>query len=179
MILKHYNFETENNRSNNIINLKDFKLDNLSITNINCMDRLIYYIDYSKNNNTMPLCLKMSYFYGYVEIINDRRILKIVQINLNDNFLNDYKKVLGNIINNINEFWYNSEYVFDDNYFKIIIDVDRCEDEKIDDLNVPIGCLLKFDMAVVSCRLAIEKDDTLNIELYLQKCLIDDDWFKH
>ena len=44
---------------------------------------------------------------------------------------------------------------------------------------IPIGCLLKFDMDVVSCRLAIEKDDTLNIELYLQKCLIDDDWFKH
>ena len=87
--------------------------------------------------------------------------------------------MLGNIINNINEFWYNSEYVFNDNYLKIIIDVVRCEDEKIDDLNIPIGFLLKFDMAVVLCRLAIDKDDTLNIELCLQKCLIDDDWFKH
>ena len=42
-------------------------------------------------------------FYGYVEIINDKRILKIVEINLNDNFFNDYKKVLSSIINNINE----------------------------------------------------------------------------
>ena len=40
----------------------------------------------------MPLYLKILDFYGYVEIINDKRILKIVKINLNDNFLNDYKK---------------------------------------------------------------------------------------
>ena len=34
-------------------------------------------------------------------------------------------------------------------------------------------------MVVVSCRLAIEKNDTLNIEFYLQECLFDDTWFKH
>ena len=34
-----------------------------------------------------------------------KKILKIVKINLNDNFLNYYKKVLNSIINNINEFY--------------------------------------------------------------------------
>ena len=34
-------------------------------------------------------------------------------------------------------------------------------------------------MVVVSCRLAIEKNDTLNIEFHLQECLFNDNWFKH
>ena len=34
-------------------------------------------------------------------------------------------------------------------------------------------------MVVVSCRLATEKNDTLNIKFYLPKCLFDDNWFKH
>ena len=34
-------------------------------------------------------------------------------------------------------------------------------------------------MVVVSGRLATEKNDTLNIEFYLRKCLFDDNWFKH
>ena len=86
MVIKNYHFKTENNNPNHIIYLKDYKLSNLKITKINCADRQVYYIDYFKNNNTMPLYLKMLDFYGYVEIINDRRILKIVKINLNDNF---------------------------------------------------------------------------------------------
>ena len=121
MVIKIYHFKTKNNRLSHIIYLKDFKLSNLKITKNNCADRRLYYIDYFKNNNIMPLYLKMLDFYGYVKIINDKRILKIVKINLNDNFLNDYKKVLNNIIDNINEF-YDSEYVFNNNYFKIIID---------------------------------------------------------
>ena len=156
MVIKNYHFKTENNGLNDIIDLKDFKASNLKITKINCADRHIYFIDYFKNNNTMPLYLKMLDFYGYIEIINDKRILKIVKINLNDNFLNDYKKILNSIINNINEF-YDSEYVFNDNYFKIIID------DTNDHLVMAIDCVLKFDMVIVPCRLAIEKNDTLNI----------------
>ena len=120
----------------------------------------------------MPLYLKMLDFYGYVENINDKIILKIVKINLNDNFLNDFKKVLNSIVNNINE-CYDSEYVFNDNYFKIFIN------DTNDHLIIPIDCLLKFDMVVESCRLATEKKYTLNIEFYLQECLFDDNWFKH
>ena len=172
MVIKNYHFKTENNTPGHIIYLKDFKSSNLKITKINCADRRVYHIDYFKNNNIMPLYLKMLDFYGYVEIINDKRILKIVKINLNDNLLNDYKKVLNSIIKNINEF-YDSEYVFNDNDFKIIID------DTNDHLVIPIDCLLKFDMVVVSCRLATEKNDTLNIEFYLQECLFDDNWFKH
>ena len=138
MVIKNYHFKTKNNRPSRIIYLKDFKSSNLKITKINCADRQLYYIDYFKHNNIMPLYLKMLDFYGYVEVINDKRILKIVKINLNDNFLNDYKKVLNSVINNINEF-YDSEYVFNNNYFKIIID------DTNDHLVIPTDCLLKFD----------------------------------
>ena len=99
MVIKNYHFKTKNNRPSHIIYLKDFKSSNLKITKINCANRWLYYINYFKNNNIMPLYLKMLDFYGYVEIINDKRILKIVKINLNDNFLND--NLLNSIINNI------------------------------------------------------------------------------
>ena len=159
-----------------------FKSSNLKITKINCADRIVYFYD-----NTKALYLKMLDFYGYIEIVNDKRILKIVKINLNDNFLNDYKKVLNNIINGINEFWYDCKHVFNDDYFKIIIDdtaepsaLARSSLERINDnLIIPVDCLLKFDMAVISCRLATEKNNTLNIEFCLKQCSFDDNWFKH
>ena len=133
----------------------------------------MYFIDYLKNNNTNALYLKMLNFYGYIEIINDKRILKIVKINLNDKCLNDYKKVLNDIINDINESWYDCKHVFNDDYFKIIID------DVNDHLIIPTDCLLKFDMSVISCRLATEKNDMLNTEVYLKQCLFNDNWFKH
>ena len=34
-------------------------------------------------------------------------------------------------------------------------------------------------MAVISYRLASEKNDTLNIKFYLKQCSFDDNWFKH
>ena len=38
---------------------------------------------------------------------------------------------------------------------------------------MPIDFLLKFDMAVISCRLATEKNDTLNREFYSKQCSFD------
>ena len=173
MVSRHYYFKTKNDALSHMIYLKDFKSSNLKITKINCGDRFSYFIDYLKNNNMKALYLKMLDFYGYIEIINDKRILKIVKINLNYNFLNDYKKILNSIINGINEFWHDCKHVFNDDYFKIITD------DINDHLIIPIDCLLKFDMAVTSCKLATEKNDKLNIEFYLKQCSFDDNWFKH
>ena len=182
MVSRHYYFKTKNDASSRMIYLKDFKSSNLKITKINCAGRIVYFIDYLKNNNTKALYLKMLDFYGYIEIINNKRILKIVKMNLNDNFLNDFKKVLNSIINGINEFWYDCKLVFNDDYFKIIID-DTAEPSSLerisDHLIISIDCLLKFDMVVVSCKLATEKNDKLNIEFYLKQCSFDDNWFKH
>ena len=114
MVSRYYYFKTKNYAPSRTIYLKDFKSSNLKITKLNSADRFVYFIDYLKNDNTKALYLKMSDFYGYIEIINDERILKIVKINLNDNFLNDYKKVLNSIINGINEFWYDCKHVFND-----------------------------------------------------------------
>ena len=173
MVSRHYYFKTKNYAPSRMIYLKDFKSSNLKITKINCADRFVHFIDYLKNDNTKALYLKMLDFYGYIEIINDERILKIVKTNLNDNFLNDFKKVLNNIINGINQFWYDCKHVFNDDYFKIIID------DINDHLIIPFDCLSKFDMAVISCRLATKKNDTLNIEFYLKQCPFNDNWFKH
>ena len=118
-------------------------------------------------------------FYGYAEIVNNIRILNIAKINLNDSFLIDYKKVLNGIIfNSINSI-NGSKYVLNGNCLKIIVDTIKCEDDTNDKLIIPINCLLKFDMIVLSCKLAIEIDGVLNIKLYLQEYLFDDNWFKH
>ena len=101
MVSRHYYFKTKNYAPIHMIYLKDFKSSNLKITQINCAGRFAYFIDYLKNDNTKALYLKMLDFYGDIEIINDERILKVAKINLNDNFLNDYKKVLNSIINGI------------------------------------------------------------------------------
>ena len=158
MVLRHYYFKTKNDALSRMIYLKYFKSSNLKITKINCADRIVYFIDYLKNNNTKALYLKLLDFYGYIEIINDKRILKIVKINLNDNFLNDYKKVLNSIINGINEFWYDCKHVFNDDYFKIIID-DTAKPSSLERINdhliIPIDCLLKFHMVVISCKYKI------------------------
>ena len=103
MVSRHYYFTMKNYAPSCMIYLKDFKSSNLKITKINCANRFVYFIDYLENDNTKALYLKMLDFYGYREIITDKRILEIVKINLNDNFLNDYKKVSNNIINGINE----------------------------------------------------------------------------
>ena len=84
MVSRHYYFKTRNYAPNRMIYLKDFKSSNLKITKINCVDRFGYFIDYLKNDNTKALYLKMLDFCGYIEIINDEKILKIVEINLND-----------------------------------------------------------------------------------------------
>ena len=76
MVIKNYHFKTKNNRLSHIIYLKDFKSSNLKITKIDFADRRLYYIDYFKNNNIMSLYLKMLDFYGYVEIINDKKNIK-------------------------------------------------------------------------------------------------------
>ena len=151
MVSRHYYFKMKNDALSHMIYLKDFKLSNLKITKINCADKFAYFIDYLKNNNTKALYLKMLDFYGYMEIINDKRILKIVKINLNDNFLNDFKKILNSIIIGINEFWYDCKHVFNEDQFRIIID------DINDHLIIPIDCLLTFDVVVMSCKLATEK----------------------
>ena len=118
-------------------------------------------------------------FYGYIEIVNNIRILNIAKINVNDSFLIDYKEVLNGIIfNSINSI-NGSKYVLNDNYLKIIVDTIKCEDDTNDEIIIPIDCLLKFDMIVISYKLAIEKDAVSNIKLYLKECLLDDNWFKH
>ena len=117
-------------------------------------------------------------FYGYVEIVNNIKILNIAKINLNDSFLIDHKKILGHIIfNSINSI-NGSKYVLNDNHLKIIVDTIKCENDTNDKSLIPINCLLKFNMIIISCRLAIEKDGILNIKLYLKECLFDDNWFK-
>ena len=60
---------------------------------------------------------------------------------------------------------------------KLKISSIKCEDEK-DEINVPLNKLIKFNLARISNRLIIEKDNELFLGAYLEECLYDDEWFK-
>ena len=77
-----------NYKPNDIIYLKVFKSNRFKITKNDCVGRYIYHVDYFKDDSIIPLYLKMLDFYGYVEIVNNVRILNIAKINLNDSVLN-------------------------------------------------------------------------------------------
>ena len=70
----------------------------------------------------------------------------------------------------------NSAYVFK-NYHKITAGSVKCEDEK-DEINLPLNTLFKFNLVTISNRLIIEKDNELFLEVYLEQCLYDDEWFQ-
>ena len=140
--------------------LKDFDKTKLKITQHDCVDRSIYHIDYAKTtNNVNPLYLIIPELYGSIKEQNGYKYLIIEPpIDINNEVLNDYKKIWDKILKKINKI-NNSAYVFKD-YHKIKVGSAKCEDEK-DEINLPLNKLIKFNLLTISNRLIIEKDNEL------------------
>ena len=68
----------------------------------------------------------------------------------------------------------NSAYVFKEDYHKIRVGSVKCEDEK-DEINLLLNKLIKFNAVAISNRLAIENDNEIFLEAYLEECLYDDE----
>ena len=155
-----------------LVLLKDFDKTKLKITQHDCVDRSIYHIDYAKTtNNVNPLYLIIPKLYGSIKEQNGYKYLIIEPPrDINNEVLTDYIKIWDKILKNINKI-NNSAYVFKD-YHKI-----KCEDEK-DEINLLLNKLIKFNLLTISNRLIIEKDNELFLDVYLEQCLCDDEWFK-
>ena len=92
----------------------------------------------------------------------------IAPIELNNKVSLDYKKILDEIIVNINKI-NNSEYNFKEEYSKIKIGNIKHDDS----INSILNKLIKISAAKISCRLIIEKNNSLFLETYLEECLYD------
>ena len=95
--------------------LKDFDKTKLKITQHDCVDRSIYYIDYTKTiKNVNPLYFIIPELYGSVEEQKGYKyLITEPPIDINNEVLTDYKKIWVEILKNINKI-NNFVYVFKD-----------------------------------------------------------------
>ena len=160
-----------------LVLFKDFDKTKLKITQHDYVDRSIYHIYYAKTTNKAhPLYLIIPELYGSIEEQKGYKYLIIEPpIDINNEALTDYKNISDEILKNINKINHFA-HVFKD-YDKIRVGSVKCEDEK-DETNLPLNKLIKFNLVTLSNRLIIEKDNVLFLEVYLEQCLYDDEWFK-
>ena len=123
--------------------LKDFDKTKLKIAEHDCVDQTVYHIDYAKTtNNINPLYLTIPEFYGSIKENEGGKYLIIAPIEINNDVLNDHKKVWNEILKKNNEI-NNSANIFKKDYHKIKVGSVKCEDEK-DNKDLPLDLPLKI-----------------------------------
>ena len=150
--------------------LKDFSETKLKISRHDCIDKIIYHVDYAKEPTKInPLYLIIPESYGYIDKHGSQKYLIIAPIELINEVLLDYKKIWDEIIVNINKID-NSEYNFREEYY--IIKIGNIKND--DNINLILNKLIKLSAAKISRRLIIEKNNSLFLETYLEECLYDE-----
>ena len=88
----------------NYVYLKDFSETKLKIARHDCVDKVIYHVDYAKEPTKInPLYLIIPEFYGHIEEHEMQKYLIIAPIESNNEVLLDYKKIWDEITVNINK----------------------------------------------------------------------------
>ena len=152
--------------------LKDFDETKLKIAQHDCVYRTIYHVDYTKDMVRInPLYLVISECYGYIEERKGQKYLNIAPIESNKEVLIDYKNIWNKILEHINKID-NSNYAFREDFYEIKVGSIKCDDneEEEDKINLLLNKLLKIIAAKISCRLIIEKNNKLFLEIYLEEC---------
>ena len=171
----------KNKNSSNFINydivfLNVFDKERLKITSHDCVDRIIYHIDYQKekSNKTNPLFILIPEFLGYIKKDRKKMVANIYLLRTkrkkNDLILKYRDKIYCDIISSIldidDEDHKLSDYYIDSlDRFKIS---SVGNDDQFNEL--PIDTLLKFSYTIISSRLVIKKDSKLILESYLEEC---------
>ena len=158
--------------------IKDFDKTKLKIVKHDCVDQYVYHIAYVKNiNNANPLYLIISEFYGYIEEHEGRKYLNIALTGMNNDVLSKYEKMWDGILEQVKKI-NDCAYISEKDYYKIKVGNVKCDYDK-DNIDLPLGKLITFNVVTISNRLLIEKDNTLSIESYLEECLYKDYWSEH
>ena len=93
---------------------------------------------------------------------------------MSNDVLSEYEKTWDGILEQITKI-NDSACLFKKDYYKIKVGSVKCDDDK-DNIDLPLGKLIKFNALKISNRLLIEKDNKLFLEAYLEECLYEDYW---
>ena len=155
-------FASKNGSLNYFVPLKDFNLLKLNTTAHDCVDRVVYHIDYKEGRIKQPVCVFVPKFLEYVSKKNDCKCLIISD----ERVLCDYKEILEVITSHINFVENSNCSLFVD---KIKLDTIG-EDKLLRVDNLPVDEFIYFSNVIISCRLVVTKEDKLIFETYLQEC---------
>ena len=146
--------------------LKDFNKYQLDISAYDCIDRTVFHIDYKVECVNKPFSMFILSVWGCIVKENECKYLIILE-SKDDKDYKEYKKMLDEIVDSINNVS-SRQYSLDDSDYTRIKLNSIGNDEQFDKL--PIGVIIYFTCVTVSNRLAIGKDNKLVFETYLQQC---------
>ena len=159
--------------NDSLASLSRFDEKRLRITAHDCIDTIVYHIDYQKElgNKINPLCVVIPEFLGYIKKEDDRKYLFIShEKEKNNDVLKDSEKIFHAIFDSICDM--DNDDDKPGNYcprsFKKFKINSIGNDEQFD--KVPIDTLLKFSWVIISNRLVIKRDSKLTFESYLEEC---------
>ena len=151
-----------------LINLKDFDPNLLSLDKKSSIDISIYYIGYVTKkpeyniNSVNLLCLLISELDGFIEEKEGSKYLNIALTDSNNDALIKYAEVWRRIKYQIKKINNGSVGEYAKDYMKIKFDSDD---------NLPLNKILKFLELTIFIRNIFEKDGKCYPEIFLDDCL--------
>ena len=159
--------------NDSLVSLSRFDEKRLRITAHDCVDTIVYHVDYQKEigNKINPLCVVISEFLGYIKKEDSRKYLFIShEEEKNNDVLKDCDKIFHAIFDSIYDM--DNDDDKPGSYCQRSLDKFKinsiCNDEQFDKFS--IDTLLKFSWVIISNRLVIERDSKLTFESYLEEC---------
>ena len=152
--------------NNDLINIKNFTIDNLKLDKQGVLGNNVYYIGYITKkpqwdvNSINPLYLIINRMKGHFEEVDGDKYLIINSEN--GDIIHKYQEAfhgIKEIIRKIND--YNQPIKYNDNYIKIEFNADD---------NIPLNKIIYFPTITI-IRSVTKKDDKYYSQLFLDDCL--------
>ena len=158
--------------NDNLVSLSRFDEKRLRITAHDCVDTIVYHIDYQKEigNKINPLCVVIPEFLVYIKKEDSLKYLFIShKEEKNNDILKDCDKIFHAIFDSICDMDKDDDKP--GNYCQRSLDKFKINsignNEQFDKL--PIDTLLKLSWVIISNRLVIERDSKLTFDSYLEE----------
>ena len=152
---------------NDLINIENFNMNNLTLDKKGVLGNDVYYIGYITKkpqwhvNSVNPLYLMINKTKGHFEEIDGDKYLIISSEN--GDIMQKYQKVfdgIKEIIKKIN--YYSQPIKYDDNYMKIKFNTDD---------NIPLNKIIYLSTITITIRSVTKKDDKYYPQVFLDECL--------
>ena len=152
---------------NDLINIRNFNINNLKLDKKDGLGNDVYYIGYITKktqwdvNSVNPLYLMINRIKGHFEEVDGDEYLIISSEN--GDIMQKYQEVFDGIKEIIKKIKnYSQPIKYDDNYMKIKFNTDD---------NIPLNKIIYFPTINIIIRPVTEKDDKYYPQLFLDNCL--------